>query len=255
MTDNQHEQQKDTSATRIALRDDTDGDWEKANDRYFNAVKQNREIQNALNSQQQELQELKAALLEQRVNPTDRTARRSALAQLTEEYALPADVLQSAIEEVATNVLNRTLEPLSEAMTARESAVKSLGKEFVEHEADMLAWLAENKDVSDTYSALQAARKPAQAYKYAWDLYRAHATERAPEDQGVKRNAAGLSGGGGGSVVRNAAQGEDRAAKFDKALQRYRMDKDLRALSNELWADRPLTWAETLRAQLQEGRE
>lgn len=252
MTDNQHENtnEQNKNDERIPLRDDTGGDWSKANKRYFDAVNQNRDIQDRLDRLEQTFSE--------RVNPAERAAeRRTALERIEAEYALPAEMLRQAIREVAGVEYDERMMPLAEGMAARNKAVEKWGKEYVENEADMLTWAASNPEVKDTYNALLSARKPQAAYDYAFSMFRVAKASQSPqaptEEDVARRNAANVPRGGAGPG-RNAATDGSREKDFNDALGYYRETRDMRPVAKELWRGQPLTWAEHMRAFMQEDK-
>lgn len=245
-----------TEAQRIALRDDSGGDWQKANDRYFNAVKQNRDLQTNIDALNERLGGLEN-LLGSRVNPNERRSG-SAVDRIANEWAIPADDLRDAISEIAREEVRGSLQPLAEGMAARNKAVQRFGKEFVENESEMLNWVANDAEASETYNALMAVNKHEQAYNYGWNMFRAARSEQTPPtpsaEDASRRNAARVPSNSA-PASRNPAGQHDEREEFTSAVDNYRFDRDLRPVAKALWRGKPLTWDEHLRAMMQEGRD
>lgn len=173
--------------------------------------------------------------LEGRVNPAVASGQhQSAVAALAKEGMLPPDLLQRAIEEVASRQLEAAFRPIQDTFQARTNLSASL-PEFIANEADIMRWAATQPQINTQIQQLQAAGFAEPALRLATREWQASRVATSPPVNSAPAALPATSlpaGGGGRSAPATGPTPED----FNSAMTMARRGDD-RALSNMLWKD------------------
>jgi hypothetical protein len=208
-----------SAPTPTALHTKSGGDWNKANESYFNAVNELGR-RNQLNDQLVgRTQQLEAALRAV-TGGGGESASIDPLDALQSELGLPIEPFRKAIGSEVASVIQALFGPMVEQMQADETLAGEIDN-FDALKGDARKYMKDNPEVADTFNAVKQS-KPAAAWKYA---IREMLIARNAGGTGVPRTThAGLPGGAtpqGRSPVNPAgppqAQREGEALEYGKA--------------------------------------
>ena len=147
------------------------GDWGKANDSYFSAVKELQRVQGiASNAEQlaEQNRQLQGALANlvgagQPGGPVD------LFAQIQTETGLPAEPFRNAVSSVSRATVMEELGKMFSPILSQMQADETLSAEidnFDQLKGDARKFMRDNQEVADTFNAVRAAN-PIAAWKYA----------------------------------------------------------------------------------------
>lgn len=120
--------------------------------------------------------------LEERANPTPVTPRESAFERLQREALLDPTALREAIREEATQLVNKTLGPLTQAAQAR-NVLAVQAPDYLANELAITAWLQKNPQAAQEVQRLEQAGLYDLAGKHALTLWQ---TSNPPKSEGNK---------------------------------------------------------------------
>jgi hypothetical protein len=171
-------------------------------------------LQDMANRNWQELQELKARMDTERMDPAERRESRRDPRAALEEVGVPTDALM----ELVRSGVEDALRPVVEAQNAREEVSKSY-PDFVKFEQDVANWITSNPQLQSRYAKMFAADQ-AGAMEWAINAYsRETSRHEQPPENPYSTGEASLppTGGSGPRGYDNSAASEDMAKEMERA--------------------------------------
>jgi hypothetical protein len=210
-------EQKDYS--NIALYQKAKGQWDKANESYFNAVKELGSVHEQLKAEQQQRVQLEAMVAAAMGRgPTDNQSPFAGL----ETLGVSPDAVDSVIERKVQAQLQAQMETLFSPIVNQIQAEEQLASEiedFDQHKSAARAFMKQNSEVGDAFKAL-VQTNPVQAWKYA-----IRETVIANQSQPTRKLPPGLPGSRAGTAPRQQVE-------FDAAAQRERENEGLKLIQS-----------------------
>ena len=213
----------------VALYKKAGGDWNKANESYFNAVNKLTETHQAMERTNQEVQRLTEVV--QALAGGKGSVNQDPLAEL-EALGLPVDNINRAIDGRVSSQLDTKLAEMFNPIMSQMQAEEQLSSEienFDQHKAAARAFMHENQEVAGVFNAIRSA-KPVEAWKYAIStmlLAKAAATPGGVRPTGLPGGAAPQTRGAAVPAVDQAkreAEALDYADKYGD-MKPYRRER------------------------------
>lgn len=202
-------------ANQSALYKKAAGNWDTANESYFNAVKAIGEKDTALQQIAQRNEQLEA-MVAQVIGHGGPPVNDDPFAAIQSELGLPMEPMRLGIRSEVKTALEELLGPVLSQYQAESTLAEEI-ENFDQLKGATRKYMKENPEVAETFNAVVSA-KPAQAWKYA---IREMLISQGGHPAGPPNIAhAGLPGGHGGSVGRTEASGNvPDETKLKEALE------------------------------------
>lgn len=215
------------AAPEVPLAKKYGGDWNKANEGYFNAVKTLNEVQSMAKQLLDRNQQLEQAVQQLAGGRSQPAPSDDPLAEIQSELGLPVEPFRKGINGAVQAAVAELFAPII-AQTQAEEALSMEIENFPQLKADARKFMSTNEGVATLFNALRKT-DPAQAWKYAIResvLAKAQGPQRPPA-------SASLPGGspGGGRVP--DAQPVTSEKVQSEAWDYYRQYGDARPASAE----------------------
>lgn len=200
-----------------ALYQKAQGDWSKANDSYFHAVKELGSTKDVLQATTQRMQQLEAFVAQNLGVGGQPDYSNDPLAPIQNELGLPIEPMRQGIRGEVQAALHEMLSPILNRVQAEETLAGEL-ENFDQLKNQARAHMRTNPQLLETFNAVQATN-PAAAWRFAIQSTLLANGGKLPGPPSVAN--AGLPGGQTGGVGRSepAPAGVSDNVKLGEALQ------------------------------------
>lgn len=207
--------QQQQNQPKNALHDKAQGDWDKANASYFNAVNELGKTHEAVKQYQERVTQLEAivqaALGGQQANPDP--------FQEFDSLGINSRAIEEAISQRINGGVEKKLSELLGPVLSQVQADEQLADEipdFDQHKSAARTFMKQNPEVSAVFKAL-VKEHPLEAWKYA-----IRETVIAKQAEGKPRDLPTNSGGGGGrTTTERTTQNEADSAEAEATGLKY----------------------------------
>jgi hypothetical protein len=205
------------------------GDWNKASDSYFNAVKELGSVHEQLKAEQQQRAQLEAMVAAAMgKGPTDNQSPFAGL----ETLGIDASAVDKSIEARVAAKLEQQMQTLFSPIVNQIAAEEQLASEiedFDQHKAAARSFMKQNVEVGDAFKAMVTTH-PVQAWKYA-----IRETIMATKSQNPRQLPPGLPANRAGNAPRSTPEFnlQEQRAREQEAIKDIQTMGDTRAYRHE----------------------
>lgn len=210
-------------AVQSALYQKAQGDWNKANDSYFHAVKELGSTKDVLQATTQRMQQLES-FVAQHLGVGGQPASNDPLAAIQNELGLPIEPMRQGIRGEVQAALQELLTPILARTQAEETLAGEI-ENFDQLKSQARQYMHQNPQLAETFKAVQAT-DPAAAWRFAIQSTLLASGGKLPGPPSAAH--AGLPGGAIGGAGRGepAPGGVPDAVKLKEALEYARVYGD-----------------------------